>query len=659
MKNKRALFYAAIMSSALFIFGALESSVTVFTIGDSTMALYDTSNNNPQRGWAQMLPQFFDNGVTVVDAARGGRSSKSFYDEGLWSAVISQVKTGDYVFIQFAHNDEKTDTAYHTDPWTSYTDYLTRYVTDTRARGGIPVFFTPICRRYFGSDGKITATGQHNVGPGDSLGNYPMAMRALAQQLNIPLIDLTAKTKALDEAYGAGPSGDLFITTDQTHPNILGATLIARYATLGLIEQNVKPLASHVDTNSSLVISPKSLSFGDVFVNSIVQSKNISLSGFSLTPTNRNVTVTASTGFQVSATGESGYATSVVVPYTNGNLSTTTISIKFIPTIVQVYTGTITFSLGGSTLQTLQVDGNSMQVPQGSLAAKATWTLFNSQAPVDTGNIHSSDQSLVNLSGIAYNSTFGGISGWQRVATTSFLPLSYDTSKYIEYKTSPQAGSYLIVTSVSLHVLGGGSSNGRLAVYYSVNNFATSAPLGAATYNSSTYAADLISPIVLLNTSTATLTGRQIATFSPTIVVKGGQTLSIRLYVWCSTASKYFTSKNMSIAGTTSIDTLFSTSVKGTVQLKSAIPAAPALFQNYPNPFNPTTTIGFDLPDRSLMKMEIFNILGKRIAVLVDGVRPAGSYTVTFDAGQLSSGIYLYKLTSEKNVFTKRMLLMK
>jgi lysophospholipase L1-like esterase len=160
MKKNQVVLSVAIVCSALFIVGAIESSVTVFSIGDSTMALYDTSNNNQQRGWGQMLPQFFDNEVTVVDAARGGRSSKSFYDEGLWSAVINQVKTGDYVFIQFAHNDEKTDTAYYTDPWTSYTDYLTRYVTETRARGGIPVFFTPICRRYFGADGKITATGQ-------------------------------------------------------------------------------------------------------------------------------------------------------------------------------------------------------------------------------------------------------------------------------------------------------------------------------------------------------------------------------------------------------------------------------------------------------------------------------------------------------------------
>ncbi|RPI06438.1 MAG: rhamnogalacturonan acetylesterase, partial [Ignavibacteriae bacterium] len=265
MNKKRVLWIGLVACSTLAMFGALDSPVTVFTIGDSTMAPYDTSNNNPQRGWAQMLPQFFDNGVTVVNAARGGRSSKSFYNEGLWSAVITQVKSGDYVFIQFAHNDEKTDTAYQTDPWTSYSDYLTRYATETRAKGGIPIFFTPICRRYFGADGKITATGRHNIGPGDSAGNFPMAMRALAVRLNVPLIDLTVKTEALDEAYGAGPSADLFIPTDQTHPNILGATIIARYATLGLKEQNVFPLASHVDTASSLIVSPKSLSFGDAY----------------------------------------------------------------------------------------------------------------------------------------------------------------------------------------------------------------------------------------------------------------------------------------------------------------------------------------------------------------------------------------------------------
>ncbi|RPI05195.1 MAG: T9SS C-terminal target domain-containing protein, partial [Ignavibacteriae bacterium] len=384
-----------------------------------------------------------------------------------------------------------------------------------------------------------------------------------------------------------------------------------------------------------------------------------SVSGFSLTPANGTVAVAAPPGFLVSAAGGTEYASLLSVPYTNGNLSTTTISVKFIPASVQLYTGAITFSLGGSQVQTLPVDGNSLRVPEGSLTAKATWALLNSQAPVDSGNIYSENQSLINLSGISYNSTFGGISGWQRAATTSYLPTLSDTSKYIEYKTAPQAGSSFLVNSVSLNVLGGGSSNGRCAVYYSLDNFVSSTPLGTAAYNSSTYAATLTSPIVLLNTSTAGLTGQQIATFSPTIVVKNGQTLSIRLFAWCTSASKYFTSKNMCISGTTSLDTVSSTSVGGTAPSAPQRPVSYRLFQNYPNPFNPVTTIRFDLPERSSIALEIFDLMGKRITVAAEGSWPAGSYSIRFNAERLSSSIYIYKLTTDRGVLFQKMLLIK
>jgi hypothetical protein len=224
---------------------------------------------------------------------------------------------------------------------------------------------------------------------------------------------------------------------------------------------------------------------------------------------------------------------------------------------------------------------------------------------------------------------------------------------------APQAGSYLMVNSISFHGLGGGSSNGRLAVYYSVNNFASSAPLGTATYNSSTYAADFTSPIVLLNTSTAILTGQQIATFSPIIIVRGGQTLSIRLYAWCSTASKYFTSKSMSISGTTSIDTLFSTSVK---VLKSEKPASYVLFQNYPNPFNPSTTIEYQIPSggtHNFVSLQVFDILGREVATLVNGTKPPGNHSVQWNAEKISSGVYFYCFHIGSFTETKKLLLLK
>jgi uncharacterized repeat protein (TIGR02543 family) len=552
---KSARLFAIIFILSIGALGALNTSVTVYTIGDSTMAPYDTSNNNPQRGWAQMLPQFFSQDVAVVNAARGGRSSKSFYNEGLWSAVINQVNPGDYVFIQFAHNDEKTDTAYHTDPWTSYIDYLTRYVTETRARGGIPVFFTPIVRRYFDGTGHITATGLHNVGPGDSLGNYPMAMRWLASSLSVPIIDLTNKTETLVESYGAGPSAQLYIPTDQTHPDILGATLIAQLAAQGIREQNILPLATYVDTSSSIVVSPKSISFGDRYLNTTSGSNTFSVSGFNLTPASGSVTITAPSGFQVSLDG-SAFMSSVSLSYTNGNCATSTVWVNFTPTAVTYYSGTMTITTGGSTVNNPALDGTGIRIPTGLVADSVIWTLLSSQIPTASSGISASNQYVGNLAGITYNSSYSAFgSGWQRTGTTGFLPTTFSDSAYIDYRVTPQPGTYFLVDTVFINALGGGSGNGKLAAYYSLDNFATAKiPLGTAyigTTPVSTSAATSAAPISLLNSGSASNTGGQNITFAPNITVKGGQTLVVRFNPWCTTASKYLASKNIKIAGDT------------------------------------------------------------------------------------------------------------
>lgn len=223
----------AIVTWLLFV-GFIQKKITVYTVGDSTMCLYDTTNAKHQRGWAQMLPQFFNSDVKIVDAARGGRSSKSFVKEGLWKKVLDGIEPGDYVFIQFGHNDEKKDTSVGTQPWGQYSSYLKLYVQETRAKGGIPILFTPIVRRYFDSTGNITLRGQHDMLPGDSLGNYPLAMHYVAKELNVPLIDLTAMTKQLVDAYGIENSKELYISTDKTHPTLLGATKIAALAVEGI-----------------------------------------------------------------------------------------------------------------------------------------------------------------------------------------------------------------------------------------------------------------------------------------------------------------------------------------------------------------------------------------------------------------------------------------
>ena len=236
----------------LLSFSMIQAKTKIFTIGDSTMADYDTvkySGDKEQRGWCQLFPALLSDEVTLINAAKNGRSSKSFYKE-VWVKLRNQLKSGDYVFIQFGHNDEKqngldTDendsTARGTNPWSLYQKYLKLYVTEARERGAIPVLFTPVVRRYF-ADGKLTQKAQHNLveNASDTTLNYVASMKSVAKQLSVPLIDMTASTNKLVESYGPDKSKkELFINTDDTHLKAEGARQFAKLAAIELNEKNI------------------------------------------------------------------------------------------------------------------------------------------------------------------------------------------------------------------------------------------------------------------------------------------------------------------------------------------------------------------------------------------------------------------------------------
>lgn len=122
---------------------------TIFMIGDSTMANKTLSGGNQERGWGQMLSGFLDNDIVVSNHAVNGRSSKSFIDEGRWDTVLGQMCEGDYLIIQFGHNDEKADSARHTDPGTTYNANLRRFVEGAREKGATPIICNSIVRRNF------------------------------------------------------------------------------------------------------------------------------------------------------------------------------------------------------------------------------------------------------------------------------------------------------------------------------------------------------------------------------------------------------------------------------------------------------------------------------------------------------------------------------
>lgn len=217
----------------------------VFMIGDSTMA-DKPLEDNPERGWGQLLPTFFGDKVVIQNHAMNGRSTKSFIDEGRWDAVLRQLKSGDWVFIQFGHNDEKKeDPKRYAAPHTDYKTNLARFVNEARRKGATPILLTPVMRRRFDAQGKFF----------DTHGEYPEAVRALAKDLNVALIDMHQSSQKLIEQHGAEGSKKLFLhiapgaykslpngKQDDTHFSEYGATQMAdlvvaelRRQTLGLV----------------------------------------------------------------------------------------------------------------------------------------------------------------------------------------------------------------------------------------------------------------------------------------------------------------------------------------------------------------------------------------------------------------------------------------
>lgn len=209
--------------------------MTIYVCGDSTAAPY-TPEEAPIVGWGQLLENHVS-GIRVVDAARGGRSTKSFLSEGrLQEIEMSGLGEGDLLLIQFTHNDTSDLVWRHTDPWTSFKNNLSIYVDTARMYGAQPVLITPICRRYF-RDGVLIP----------SHGEYPDVIRVLAQQKGVPLIDVYQMSVEAISAMGDEASQKLYMHVqpgiypaypngqhDDTHTQFAGADLYATMVADGL-----------------------------------------------------------------------------------------------------------------------------------------------------------------------------------------------------------------------------------------------------------------------------------------------------------------------------------------------------------------------------------------------------------------------------------------
>ncbi len=207
---------------------------TIYGIGDSTMANKSKPETNPEHGWGQVLQPFLKEGVTFKNHAVNGRSSKSFITEKRWDTIYKSLKKGDYVFIQFGHNDQKDqDPTRYTNPHTAYRYNLTKFVNETREKGATPILFSSIARRNFNEKGVLI----------DTHGDYPLEVRLLAQELKVPFIDLQYLTEEMEKAAGVEGSKKLHLhfaagenpfypngKDDDTHLSKMGAQTVAKLA---------------------------------------------------------------------------------------------------------------------------------------------------------------------------------------------------------------------------------------------------------------------------------------------------------------------------------------------------------------------------------------------------------------------------------------------
>ena len=253
-RNFKLLTMAAVLI-VLLVAATSEKKTTIFIIGDSTAANKDISHGRQERGWGMALQCFFDDNILVDNHAVNGRSSLSFINEGRWDKVLEKVKPGDYVIIQFGHNDEKPKADRHTDPGSTFDYNLAKFVRETREHGGIPVLMNCVVRRNFfvnapenDDDEKLrTTTFKDGVKmiEGDTLidthGLYRVAPHDVARRMCCHFVDANHITHDLEQGLGTEASKKLHMwfkpgeepsvpdgRQDNTHYNVYGAHLVAR-----------------------------------------------------------------------------------------------------------------------------------------------------------------------------------------------------------------------------------------------------------------------------------------------------------------------------------------------------------------------------------------------------------------------------------------------
>lgn len=570
--------FLGILLFSLACWGQINAAVKVHTIGDSTMANYD-ENSTEKRGWCQFLQSFFNGEfVTVNNRAKSGADTRQFYTtSNLWPSVKTQMNKGDYLLIQFAHNDEGTVT-YGTDnleyaayceanglpaptdkrgtcPSTTYKEYLRLFIDEARELGVNPVLVGPICRKYF-SGNTITRKGQHDLGDsfykiknGELLKNqsvpeddnsmdYVYAMSQVAVEKNVPFIDLTTATKELYLQYGdAQCTALLFCNDDRTHTVTLGANLIARLGAQLLKEAGV--LAEYINIPTSITAAPNKLEIGDTY-ESVQQSKEILLTGFGLQPESGTVTIATSKNLQVS-TDKATFGNSAQASYQGSTL--------FQKVYIQAnYTeaGIVEDSLvitSNETRLVVPVTANVISLKGGS-PVSATWEI--NQKPIPDAIVEGPISATLSLSHMVATdtksdftdgSTFVRIHHADDSGAKAPWPggeIDENATRYIDFAMTAPATMDVRVTNISMQVAAYSTSN----MCFHLNTGIGDEMEGVTT---------IYEKIKMTHA-----TPEQI-NLTPTITIPAGKTLHVRVLPWHNIAEeksgKYICLKDVKIQG--------------------------------------------------------------------------------------------------------------
>ena len=513
---KQKFFRLMLLVMAILMVGGVSlEAKKVHTLGDSTMAPYDENATNT-RGWGMYFGNFLTNGWTSVNYAKGGRDSRAGYNE-LWQNAKNNVEAGDYVLIQFAHNDTQYSgmdnlqlQEYYTNvgntteaanvkkdgrgtiPASTYKECLKQIIDAVKAKGATPILVSAVCRCYFTNGvAPITRTGRHDIGGnykvltengpvnGTALSednheyDYSYQMKQLATAENVAFIDMTQATKDLYESYGTydkcyAALFDKGGEKDNTHYNLTGALTAARLCAQLMKQQGI--LTDGIEIPTDLSISPSTVDLGEGYLGKTAM-KELTLSGLGLEPASGTVTISASEGIVLS-TDKQNWQNTLEVSYENGTVIKTFYA-RVMLNAVGTFNGTITATLGDKnvvvpvTIKVVELGGGE--------PFSATWTMNATDKEKATveGGVTAKDVFYEGLETYGYVNGYGALIA--PTGSTGAWPTAAidDQNQYVQFAVVAPEGKKLDINSIAMKIKAQGGGSLQCHAYYSTDGFVT------------------------------------------------------------------------------------------------------------------------------------------------------------------------------------------